>query len=45
MHACRPCPLLEYKIPKQKGSLVEIKGAKGWPERLTQDYSVDGKIV
>lgn len=38
-------PLLEYKIPKQKGSLVELKGAKGRPEKLTQDYSVDGKIV
>jgi hypothetical protein len=38
-------PLLEYKIPKDKGSLIAYKGAKGRPEKLTQDYSVDGKTV
>jgi hypothetical protein len=42
-------PLLEYKTPKQsivaqKASLVAQKGAKGRPERLTQHYSVDGKV-
>jgi hypothetical protein len=38
-------PLLEYKTPKQKGSLIEQKGAKGKPERLTQHYTVVGKRV
>lgn len=38
-------PLLEYKTPKQKASLVAQKGVKGRPEKLTQHYSVDGKTV
>lgn len=35
-------PLLEYKTPQQKGSLVVQKGVKGKPEKLTQKYSVEG---
>jgi hypothetical protein len=38
-------PLLEYRTPKEKGSLLEKKGLKGRPEKLTQDYNVDGKIL
>jgi hypothetical protein len=38
-------PLLEYKIPEKKGSLLELKGIKGRPEKLKQDYNVDGKIM
>jgi hypothetical protein len=38
-------PLLEYKIPKDKGSLLELKGIKGRPEKLTQDFNVDGKLM
>jgi hypothetical protein len=35
-------PLLEYKTPQQKGSLVVQKGVKGKPEKLTQAYGVEG---
>lgn len=35
-------PLLEYKTPQQKASLVVQKGVKGQPEKLTQKYGVEG---
>jgi len=34
-------PLLEYKTPQQKGSLVQ-ENVKGQPEQLTQKFGVEG---
>jgi len=34
-------PLLEYKTPEQKGSLVQ-GNVKGQPEKLTQTFGVEG---
>ena len=34
-------PLLEYKTPEQKGSLVQ-GNVKGQPEKLTQKFGVEG---
>jgi hypothetical protein len=34
-------PLLEYKTPQQKDSLVQ-EGVKGQPEKLLQKYGVEG---
>ena len=34
-------PLLEYKSPEQKGSLVQ-GNVKGQPEKLTQTFGVEG---
>jgi len=36
-------PLLEYKTPQQKGSLVQGT-TKGQPEKLTQKYGVEGVV-
>ena len=37
-------PLLEYKTPERLGNLVAQKGTKGRPEKLSQPFSVSGKL-
>ncbi|PSN46736.1 Apolipophorin [Blattella germanica] len=38
-------PLLEYKTPERKSSLVSKKGAKGAPEKLTHQFNVAGSVT